>query len=135
MSGRRSGTAQAAQHRHAGPMKHRLQARGGARNEQAELLAEDERLTLPNYKRVDLLNASPHAFCDVLRLAASLGVSDAMMDAEPRGDHALAALLCVRGKYRYEHVRMLHEAYESGRMFVELRGEPTNMTWATEKDR
>jgi hypothetical protein len=37
---RRSGTAQAAQHRHAGPMKHRLQGRGGARNEQAELLAE-----------------------------------------------------------------------------------------------
>lgn len=37
---RRSGVAIAAQHRHAGPMKHRNRPRGGARNEQAELLSE-----------------------------------------------------------------------------------------------
>lgn len=37
---RRSGEAQAAQHRKAGPMSHRLQPRGGAKNDQPELLAE-----------------------------------------------------------------------------------------------
>jgi hypothetical protein len=87
-----------------------------------------EQPSLPNYARIDLINASPHAFCDVLRLAAALGTTDAMVEAnDVRSDHELAALLCVQGRYRYEHVRMLHEAYESGRMFVELRGEPTNM--------
>lgn len=38
----RSGEAQAAQHRKAGPMRHRLQPRGGARNDQPELLDEVE---------------------------------------------------------------------------------------------
>lgn len=37
---RRSGEAQAAQHRKAGPMSHRLQPRGGAKNDQPELLAD-----------------------------------------------------------------------------------------------
>ena len=39
---RRSGVAIAAQHRHAGPMKHRNRPRGGARNEQADILAETD---------------------------------------------------------------------------------------------
>jgi hypothetical protein len=94
-----------------------------------------EQPSLPNYQRVDLLNASPHTFCDTLRLAASLGVTDAMVEAnDVRSDHELAALLCEVGRYRYEHVRMLHEAYESGRMFVELRGQGTNMSWGTTTD-
>lgn len=38
----RNGTAVAAQHRNAGFMKHRNQPRGGARNEQADLLEEYE---------------------------------------------------------------------------------------------
>lgn len=38
--GRRSGEAQAAMGRRAGPMKHRNTPRGGARNEQEELLHE-----------------------------------------------------------------------------------------------
>lgn len=84
--------------------------------------------------KVDLLNASPHAFCETLALAAKIGVTDAMTKAEPRGDHALAELLCEPQRYRYEHVRMLHEAYESGLMFMELRGQPTNMTWGTTTD-
>lgn len=33
----RSGEAQAANHRNGGPMRHRLQPRGGARNEQADI--------------------------------------------------------------------------------------------------
>ncbi len=37
---RRSGEAQAALGRKAGPMRHRLQPRGGARNEQADLFEE-----------------------------------------------------------------------------------------------
>jgi hypothetical protein len=80
--------------------------------------------------KVDLLNASPQLFCETLFLAAKLGVGDAMANRASRSDHDLAALLCERGKYRYEHVRMLHEAYESGHMFMELRGQPTNMTFA-----
>lgn len=39
---KRSGVAIVAQHRHAGPMKHRNAPRGGARNEQADLLDEYE---------------------------------------------------------------------------------------------
>ena len=84
--------------------------------------------------KVDLINASPHTFCETLRLAASIGAGDATMGFEPRGAHDLAALLCEQGKYRYEHVNMLHEAYESGQMFMELRGQPTNMTWGTTTD-
>jgi len=84
--------------------------------------------------KVDLLNGSPHQFCETLRLAASIGVTDAMMGTETRSDHDLAALLCEHGKYRYEHVRMLHEAYESGQMFMALRGQPTDMTWGTTTD-
>lgn len=94
-----------------------------------------ERPSLPNYERVDLLNASPDTFCNVLRLAAALGTTHAMIEHnDVLSDHELAELLCVRGRYRYEHVRMLHEAYESGQMFVELRGEPTNMTWGKTTD-
>lgn len=37
---RRSGEAQAALGRKAGPMRHRLAPRGGAKNDQADLLAE-----------------------------------------------------------------------------------------------
>lgn len=85
--------------------------------------------------KVDLLNASPHQFCETLRLAASIGVTDSMANVEARSAHDLAALLCVRGKYRYEHVNMLHEAYESGQMFMALRGQPTNMTWGTTTER
>jgi hypothetical protein len=89
-----------------------------------------ERPSLPNYERVDLLNASAHTFCEMLRLAASLGTTHAMVEAnDVYSDHELAALLCIRGRYRYEHVRMLHEAYESGRLFVELQGRGTNLRW------
>lgn len=84
--------------------------------------------------KVDLLNASPHQFCETLRLAASIGVTDAIASNAARSAHDLAALLCEREKYRYEHVNMLHEAYESGQMFMELRGQPTNMTWGTTTD-
>jgi len=88
----------------------------------------------PQIVKVDLLNASPHTFCETLRLAAAIGVTDAMVpNASDRRDHDLAALLCEAERYRYEHVRMLHEAYESGRMFVALRGQPTNMWWAEGK--
>jgi len=80
--------------------------------------------------KVDLLNASPSQFCETLRLAASIGVTDAMANITARSAHDLAAMLCEREKYRYEHVNMLHEAYESGQMFMELHGQPTNMTWS-----
>lgn len=80
--------------------------------------------------KVDLINASPQLFCETLFLAAKIGVTDAIAKMRSRSDHALATLLCKRGKYRYEHVRMLHEAYESGQMFMELRGQPTNLTWS-----
>lgn len=79
--------------------------------------------------KVDLLNASPQMFIETMTLAVKLGVTDAMLKHTPRGDHALAALLCEREKYRFEHVRMLHEAYESGHMFMDLHGQPTNMRW------
>lgn len=85
--------------------------------------------------KVDLLNASPQLFCETLFLAAKLGVSEALAKLPSRSDHDLAALLCEREKYRYEHVRMLHEAYESGHMFMELYGQPTNMTWGTTTER
>ena len=39
---RRSGTAIAALHRKGGPMKHRLEPKKGAKNEQAEILEEEE---------------------------------------------------------------------------------------------
>lgn len=81
--------------------------------------------------KIDLLNASPLGFCETLFLAARIGVTDAMMANPSRSDHELAALLCQPEKYRYEHVRMLHEAYESGLMFMELRGQPTNMKRGT----
>jgi hypothetical protein len=83
----------------------------------------------PKIVKVDLINASAQLFCETLFLASKIGVTDAIAKNIPRGDHALAALLCVRGKYRYEHVRMLYEAYESGQMFMELQGQPTNMRW------
>jgi len=85
--------------------------------------------------KIDLLNASPHGFCETLFLAARLGVTEAMAKMSSRSDHDLAALLCLREKYRYEHMRMLHEAYESGRVFMELHGQPTNMTWGTTTER
>jgi hypothetical protein len=88
---------------------------------------------LNGHLRVDLLNASPQLFCETLFLAAKIGVTDAMTGAPSRGDHALAALLCEREKYRYEHVRMLHEAYESGQMFMELHGQPTNLKFGVVK--
>ncbi len=85
--------------------------------------------------KVDLLNASAQLFCETLFLAAKIGVTDAMAKLPSRSDHELAELLCVREKYRYEHVRMLHEAYESGHTFMELQGQPTNMTWGTTTER
>lgn len=39
--GMRSGEAVAAQHRNAGPMRHRLQPRGGSRNLQMEYLTDE----------------------------------------------------------------------------------------------
>lgn len=99
----------------------------------AQVKQSTERLSVA-IKKVDLLNASPQLFCETLFLAAKLGVGDAMASLPSRSDHELAALLCEREKYRYEHVRMLHEAYESGHMFMELRGQPTNMTWGTTTD-
>jgi len=92
-------------------------------------------LPKPVIPKVDLLNASAQLFCETLFLAAKIGVTDAMAKLPSRGDHDLAALLCVREKYRYEHVRMLHEAYESGHTFMELQGQPTNMTWGTTTER
>lgn len=46
---RRSGEAQAAMGRKAGPMDHRLEPRGGAKNEHAELLEQDD-VVCPNCK-------------------------------------------------------------------------------------
>jgi hypothetical protein len=45
----RSGEAVAAQHRKSGPMKHRNQPRGGARNEFLEYLEEAEEFDVPPY--------------------------------------------------------------------------------------
>lgn len=51
MTKRRSGEAQAAQHRKAGPMKHRLAPRGGAKDDQGNLLAEIDD-ACPNCKQI-----------------------------------------------------------------------------------
>lgn len=110
--------------------KKRAEAHAAAETKQRKA-TEETALAATNYIKVDLLNASPHQFCETLRLAASIGVTDAIASLPSRSDHELAALLCQPEKYRYEHVRMLHEAYESGLMFMELRGQPTNMKWGT----
>lgn len=108
--------------------KRRAEEHAAAENKQRRK-AEEAALAETNYKKVDLLNCSPHQFCETLRLAASIGVTDAMANIEARSAHDLAALLCEREKYRYEHVNMLHEAYESGQMFMVSRGLPTDMRW------
>lgn len=91
----------------------------------------------PTFPRVDLLNASPQVFCETLFLAAKLGVTDAMMNNDKREEYELAELLCVSKHYLYEHVRALYEAYESGMLFMELRGKKppwSLMPWGTTTD-
>jgi hypothetical protein len=48
---KRSGEAVAAQHRKAGPMAHRLKPRGGAKNDQPELLEEAEGVVVDDVLR------------------------------------------------------------------------------------
>lgn len=81
--------------------------------------------SLPNYTRVDLLNASPQQFCETLFLASKIGVTDGFSDRdELRSEFELVQLLCEPNKYYYEHMRALHEAYESGALYVELMNKP-----------
>jgi hypothetical protein len=97
-------------------------------NAHAKVAATAPKTTEPVIPKVDLLNASAQLFCETLFLAAKIGVTDAMQKVT-RDDHALATLLCKPKCYRYEHVCMLHEAYEAGQTFMELQGQPTNMKW------
>jgi hypothetical protein len=67
--GKRSGEAQAAQHRNGGPMGHRLKPRGGAKDDQADLLAEIDNVC-PNCQLVvddpyeHVSNYGPSYTCD-----------------------------------------------------------------------
>jgi hypothetical protein len=75
---------------------------------------------LLNYKRVDLINCSPHQWCEVLALAAKIGVTDAMVGNKERSRKDLAALLAT--DHRVGHARALKSAYSAGRFHVDVMG-------------
>lgn len=75
---------------------------------------------LSNYKRVDLINCSPHQWCEVLALAAKIGVTDAMVENKPRSRNELAGMLAT--EHRVGHARALKSAYSAGRFHVEVMG-------------
>jgi hypothetical protein len=73
-----------------------------------------------SYKRVDLVNCSPHQFCEVLALAAKIGVTDAMTERKSRTRNELAVMLAT--EHRVGHARALKAAYSAGRFHVEMMG-------------
>jgi len=80
------------------------------------------------FKRVNLVNASAHQFCETLRLAASIGASDVMINHEPRTTKMLVSLLCT--EHRVGHARVLKQAYSAGRFHVEMMEQQTVPTRA-----
>jgi len=84
------------------------------------LTAEQKKDWDASYKRVDLVNCSPHQWCEVLALAAKIGVTDAMMARRPRTRNQLAAMLATA--HRVGHARALKSAYSAGRFHVDVMG-------------
>jgi hypothetical protein len=72
------------------------------------------------FKRVDLVNCSPHEWCEQLNMAAKIGVTDAMIGNKPRSRNELVALLATQ--YRNGHARALKAAYSAGRFHVDVMG-------------
>jgi hypothetical protein len=75
-----------------------------------------------SFKLVDLVNCSPHQFCEVLALAAKIGVTDAMTARKPRTAKQLTEMLCLA--HRVGHARALKQAYSAGRFHVGMMGKP-----------
>lgn len=73
-----------------------------------------------SYKRVDLIICSPHQWCEVLALAAKIGVTDAMVGNKPRTRNELAEMLATA--HRVGHARALKSAYSAGRFHVDTMG-------------
>ncbi len=79
---RRSGEAVAAQHRKAGPMKHRSQPRGGAKDDQPELMAELDDLNVLDEmieeaeKRADEIRLDSNSSGDAYEAEYSRGAAD-----------------------------------------------------------
>lgn len=92
---------------------------GPLRPEEIEEIKQNAQVNIV-FKRADLINCSPHDWCEQLTLAARIGITDAMVGNKPRSRAELVALLATQ--YRNGHARALKQAYSAGRFHVDVMG-------------